>query len=69
MARLEWARQYLQEWPMPTMSREDYEKTRGCPDRREDCPCRGACPVRLEREARAAEHDRKRRRWGDRGWI
>jgi radical SAM superfamily enzyme YgiQ (UPF0313 family) len=67
----EWARQYLQEWHMPTMSQESYEKTRGCPHRRHDCKCCGFCPVAMEREYRAMEHDRKRRDWrhrDDRGW-
>jgi hypothetical protein len=69
----QWASQYLGHWPTPTMSQRDYEQTRGCPDRSYHCSCCGFCPVRLEREHRAAEHDRKRRdwrhnRWGDRGW-
>ena len=54
---------YEQSWPMPTMSREEYEETRGCKDRSVSCPCYGQCPVRMKRIFDAKEHDAKRRDW------
>lgn len=57
-------RLYLQSWLMPTMSQEEYEATRGCPNRAPDCTCCGVfCPVVLERQYRARLHDQSRRDW------
>lgn len=60
----EYIRQYIiQQWPAPTMDAKTYEETRGCSSRQHNCSCFGYCPVRLERLAKAEEHDRKRRDW------
>lgn len=65
----DWARQYYQHWPTPTMSQADVEACRGCPDASPYCKCCGFCPVRLAREERARQHDHRKRDWRHRRWT
>jgi len=41
---------YLQEWPPATMSKEDFDRNRGCPHHSHDCTCNGQCEWRIRRD-------------------